>query len=80
MKPNISLQNHEESDAALKEAIQAFPEVVPLLADKADISLPAEIRGDRVFQIATEGFVVSLSAEVDNVILKFFQVFFFSFS
>lgn len=48
-------QDHEASDSALRQAIQAFPEVVPLLADKADISLSSEIRGHRAFQILTEG-------------------------
>jgi hypothetical protein len=49
-------QDHQASDLALKEAIQAFPEVVPLLADKADISLSSQIRSHRVFQIVTEGY------------------------
>ena len=49
-------QDHQASDLALKEAIQAFPEVVPLLADKADLSLSSQIRSHRVFQIVTEGY------------------------
>ncbi|KAF7979523.1 hypothetical protein HWV62_42100 [Athelia sp. TMB] len=52
-------QVHEASDAALREAILAFPEVVPLLADKADIRLSGDIRSNRVFQIMTEGSLSS---------------------
>ncbi|KIM79562.1 hypothetical protein PILCRDRAFT_823483 [Piloderma croceum F 1598] len=54
-------KDHEASDNALREAIQTFPEVVPLLADKADISLSSEIRSARVFQIVTEGSFSSAS-------------------
>ncbi|KAJ6544301.1 transcriptional repressor TCF25-domain-containing protein [Mycena capillaripes] len=41
--------------AALIEAIQAFPSVVPLLADKLDVSLPNSIRSHRDFKIETDG-------------------------
>ncbi|EPQ59800.1 DUF654-domain-containing protein [Gloeophyllum trabeum ATCC 11539] len=44
---------HERSDAALKEAILAFPSVVPVLADKGDISLPGEVRAHRAFRVHT---------------------------
>jgi hypothetical protein len=39
------------STAALGEAIRAFPCVVPLLADKIDVSLSSEIRGHHDFRI-----------------------------
>ncbi|KAJ7740604.1 transcriptional repressor TCF25-domain-containing protein [Mycena metata] len=41
--------------AALIEAIRAFPSIVPLLADKLDVSLPNTIRGHRDFKIETDG-------------------------
>ncbi|KAK7053756.1 transcriptional repressor TCF25-domain-containing protein [Favolaschia claudopus] len=41
--------------AALIEAIRSFPSVVPLLADKLDISLPNTIRSHRDFKIETDG-------------------------
>ncbi|KAI0637558.1 transcriptional repressor TCF25-domain-containing protein [Trametes polyzona] len=42
---------HQQSTEALKEAIRKFPPVVPLLADKADISLSGDIRGHPAFRI-----------------------------
>ncbi|KAI8984868.1 transcriptional repressor TCF25-domain-containing protein [Trametes punicea] len=42
---------HERSTEALKHAIRNFPPVVPLLADKADISLQGEIRSHPAFRI-----------------------------
>ncbi|KAH9483302.1 Transcription factor 25 [Psilocybe cubensis] len=46
--------DHTESTLALREAARDFPSVVPLLADKLDISLPGEIRGHRDFKILTD--------------------------
>ncbi|KAJ7174569.1 transcriptional repressor TCF25-domain-containing protein [Mycena filopes] len=40
--------------AALVEAIRAFPSIVPLLADKLDVSLPNTIRSHRDFRIETD--------------------------
>jgi hypothetical protein len=40
--------------AALIEAIRDFPSVVPLLADKLDVSLPNTIRSHRDFKIETD--------------------------
>ncbi|KAJ7124524.1 transcriptional repressor TCF25-domain-containing protein [Mycena epipterygia] len=40
--------------AALVEAIRSFPSVVPLLADKLDVSLPNTIRSHRDFKIETD--------------------------
>lgn len=42
------------SSDALKHAILAFPEVVPLLADKCDISLSPELRGHKALRIQTD--------------------------
>ncbi|KAI9059027.1 DUF654-domain-containing protein [Trametes sanguinea] len=42
---------HTRSTEALKDAVRNFPPVVPLLADKADISLSAEIRSHPAFRI-----------------------------
>lgn len=44
-------QDHNVSTQALRDAIAAFPSIVPLLADKADISLPGEVRSDPAFKI-----------------------------
>ncbi|KAF7354637.1 hypothetical protein MSAN_01377200 [Mycena sanguinolenta] len=41
---------------ALIEAIRDFPSVVPLLADKLDVSLPDAIRSHRDFKIETDGY------------------------
>ena len=38
----------------MKEAAQDFPSVVPLLADKLDVILPANIRAHRDFKIETD--------------------------
>ncbi|KAJ8462854.1 hypothetical protein ONZ51_g10636 [Trametes cubensis] len=42
---------HERSTAALKHAILNYPPVVPILADKADISLSGDIRSHPAFRI-----------------------------
>ncbi|KAG9309798.1 transcriptional repressor TCF25-domain-containing protein [Chiua virens] len=44
----------EESTEALRQAIITFPSVVPLLADKCEISLSAEVRGHKAFRICTD--------------------------
>ncbi|KAJ7618505.1 transcriptional repressor TCF25-domain-containing protein [Roridomyces roridus] len=41
--------------AELIEAIRAFPSIVPLLADKLDVSLPNTIRSHPDFKIETDG-------------------------
>lgn len=51
---NVS-QDPTAGTAALIEAIRAFPSVVPLLADKLDVSLPNTIRSHRDFKIETDG-------------------------
>ena len=50
-KAHSHAQDHTESTAALEEAILAFPSIVPVLADKADISLPASARGHSAFRV-----------------------------
>lgn len=44
-------KDHGESTKALQDAIIAFPTVVPVLADKADISLSADVRRHSAFRI-----------------------------
>ena len=44
-------QDHTASTSALKEAIFAFPTVVPLLADKIDVVLPGALRGHPDFRV-----------------------------
>ncbi|OCH87673.1 DUF654-domain-containing protein [Obba rivulosa] len=56
---------HEKSTSALKEAILAFPSVVPLLADKADIALSSAVRGHSAFRIHTDAS--SLSTRVEAI-------------
>ncbi|KIJ58792.1 hypothetical protein HYDPIDRAFT_44335 [Hydnomerulius pinastri MD-312] len=45
----------EESTRALGQAILAFPSVIPLLADKCDISLPTEVRSHKASRIRMDG-------------------------
>ncbi|TBU29131.1 transcriptional repressor TCF25-domain-containing protein [Dichomitus squalens] len=45
---------HERSTHALEDAIRRFPSVVPILADKADISLSGDIRSHPAFRIQTD--------------------------
>ncbi|KAL6304111.1 transcriptional repressor TCF25-domain-containing protein [Sparassis latifolia] len=56
-------KTHERSTAALREAIVAFPSVVPLLADKADITLSAAVRGHKAFRVYTDANAVSTNEE-----------------
>ncbi len=48
------LQDHEAGAKALKDAIVSFPMVVPLLADKLDLALGADIRGHPMFRIGVD--------------------------
>ncbi|KAI5117523.1 hypothetical protein M0805_009531 [Coniferiporia weirii] len=56
---NSKKQGHEASNAALEAAISAFPCVVPLLADKVDISLPGELRGHPSFRVHVDASSLS---------------------
>jgi Transcriptional repressor TCF25 len=49
-----SLGQLEASTEALKIALKDFPSVLPLLADKLDVSLPAAIRAHPDFKIETD--------------------------
>ena len=53
------IQDHSKSSLALKEAAYDFPSVVPLLADKLDVSLPANLRAHRDFRIETDAQYVT---------------------
>ncbi|KAJ3542667.1 hypothetical protein NMY22_g3426 [Coprinellus aureogranulatus] len=44
---------HSKSTTALREALNDFPSVVPLLADKLDVAIPASIRSHIDFKIET---------------------------
>ncbi|KAK0455688.1 transcriptional repressor TCF25-domain-containing protein [Desarmillaria tabescens] len=48
-------KQRELSAEALIEAVKSFPSVVPVLADKLEVSLSASIRGHRDFRIETDG-------------------------
>ncbi|GJE99434.1 transcriptional repressor TCF25-domain-containing protein [Phanerochaete sordida] len=52
-------EEHKHSTEALLEAVNAFPSVVPLLADKADITLPGTIRAHAAFRIHTDASTLS---------------------
>ncbi|KAA1478640.1 DUF654-domain-containing protein [Dentipellis sp. KUC8613] len=58
-------ESAKESTEALKQAIMAFPSVVPLLADKADISLSSEVRGHSAFRIFVPSWT---SSEPESVL------------
>ncbi|KZT13227.1 DUF654-domain-containing protein [Laetiporus sulphureus 93-53] len=51
MRENDKGEGHEPSTQALQDAILAFPSVVPLLADKADIFISADARQRPAFRI-----------------------------
>ncbi|KAG8901436.1 hypothetical protein FRB99_005310, partial [Tulasnella sp. 403] len=46
-------KSHHESTAALKEAILSFPSILPVLADKAGVNLPGEVRALPSMRIET---------------------------
>ncbi|KIP10564.1 hypothetical protein PHLGIDRAFT_100960 [Phlebiopsis gigantea 11061_1 CR5-6] len=52
-------EDHRHSTDALIDAVKAFPSVVPILADKADISLPGPIRAHQAFRIHTDASTLS---------------------
>ncbi len=60
------IQEHKLSTNALIEAVRAFPSVVPLLADKADISLSSEVRSHQAFRIHTDARYVRKHLGVIN--------------
>ncbi|KLO13821.1 DUF654-domain-containing protein [Schizopora paradoxa] len=52
-------KDYTASSAALRDAILAFPSVVPLVADKTDISLPGEVRGHPAFAVQVDASQLS---------------------
>ncbi|KAK0205865.1 transcriptional repressor TCF25-domain-containing protein [Desarmillaria ectypa] len=48
-------KQRELSTETLIEAVKSFPSVVPVLADKLEVSLPAPIRSHRDFRIEADG-------------------------
>lgn len=46
--------DHDASDEALRVAIRSFPSIVPLLADKAEMTLSSEVRAHPSAKIVTE--------------------------
>ena len=46
---------------ALRDAARDFPSIVPLLADKLDISLSADLRAHHDFKIETEAKYIPLT-------------------
>lgn len=53
-------QDNLKSTAALREALNDFPSVVPLLADKLDLAIPGSIRSHPDFKIETGATYVRL--------------------
>ncbi|KZT67039.1 DUF654-domain-containing protein [Daedalea quercina L-15889] len=56
------VRDHAQSTAALAEAILAFPSIVPVLADKTDISLSASARGHSAFRVYPDASSLSTSS------------------
>ncbi|KAI0337326.1 DUF654-domain-containing protein [Trametopsis cervina] len=55
--------DHSKSTQALREAIQAFPSVVPLLADKAEITLTGDARSHPAFRIQPDASGLSKDSD-----------------
>jgi hypothetical protein len=52
-----------QSTEALRQAVLEFPSVVPLLADKAEIMLSAEVRSQPAFRIFTPHGYANFSSD-----------------
>ncbi|KAF9236917.1 transcriptional repressor TCF25-domain-containing protein [Melanogaster broomeanus] len=61
-------RGEEESTEALRQAILAFPSMVPLLADKCDISLSVEVRKHKAFRIHTDGSGLSPAESIIHLL------------
>ncbi|KAL4080118.1 transcriptional repressor TCF25-domain-containing protein [Scleroderma yunnanense] len=59
MKYDRAEDAEDESTQALREAIVTFPSIVPLLADKCEMSLPPEVRSHKEFRIHTDNIGLS---------------------
>ncbi|KAI6044588.1 transcriptional repressor TCF25-domain-containing protein [Pisolithus marmoratus] len=64
----------EESTEALKQAISAYPSVVPLLADKCEISLSANIRSHKEFRICTDSVGLSPAESVLHLLSHIYAI------
>lgn len=64
----------EESTEALKQAISAYPSVVPLLADKCEISLSADIRSHKEFRIRTDSVGLSHTESVLHLLSHIYAI------
>jgi len=62
----LRIKGSDQSTKALKDAIERFPAVLPLLADKVDLSLPEEIRSHQKFRIHTDA--LSLSTQTQAIV------------
>ena len=52
----------------MRDAARDFPSVVPLLADKLDISLSADIRAHHDFKIETEAKYISFAITCSMIV------------
>ncbi|KAI6129363.1 transcriptional repressor TCF25-domain-containing protein [Pisolithus croceorrhizus] len=64
----------EESTEALKQAISAYPSVVPLLADKCEIFLSADIRSHKEFRIRTDNVGLSRTESVLHLLSHIYAI------
>ncbi|KAI0792906.1 transcriptional repressor TCF25-domain-containing protein [Abortiporus biennis] len=56
-------KNHEASTSALKEAIRAFPSVIPVLANKLDAPVSAEILSHSAFRLHIDARNISKESD-----------------
>lgn len=64
----------EESTEILKQAISAYPSVVPLLADKCEISLSVDIRSHKEFRIRTDNLGLSAAESVLHLLTHIYAI------
>ncbi|KAI6000815.1 transcriptional repressor TCF25-domain-containing protein [Pisolithus albus] len=67
-------RGEEDSTEALKQAISAYPSVVPLLADKCEISLPADVRSHKEFRIRTDNVGLSPAESVLHLLSHIYAI------
>ncbi|KAF8878008.1 transcriptional repressor TCF25-domain-containing protein [Gymnopilus junonius] len=61
-------EDHTASSEALKEAARDFPSIVPLLADKLDVPIPANVRAHKDFKIMTDRYYLSDSMGILHIL------------
>jgi hypothetical protein len=66
---SASSLNLTQSTEALRQAILEYPSVVPLLADKAEIGLSAEVRSHPAFRIFTHHGCADSSCSVSHILI-----------